>query len=82
MLLSASCMSPYQKAHYQRASDVWGHGYIHREDGCWLVVYQGERPMDWEWEEAQATVWQLQWQLSDVQSLNWDLHDELAHARA
>ena len=48
VLLSAGCMSPYQKAHYWKVFDVWGHAYKHCEDRCWLVVYQGERPMDWE----------------------------------
>ena len=74
-------MTPYQQENYQRASDVWGHAYIHREDGHWLVVYQGECPMDWEWEEAQTTIQHLQHQFCDVQSLNQNLHDELAHAR-
>ena len=59
VLPSTSCMSQYQKDYYQRELDVWGHAYRHREDGCLLVVYQGEHPMDWEWEDAQTTICQL-----------------------
>ena len=62
--------------------DVWGHAYRHREDGHWLVVYQDEHPMDWEWEDAQTTIWQLWQQLNNAQSLTKDLYEELAHARA
>ena len=59
VLPSTGCMSQYQKDYYQKVFDVWGHAYRHREDGHLLVIYQGECPMDWEWEEAQTTIWQL-----------------------
>ena len=59
VLLSSSCMSQYQKDYYVREVDVWGHAYRHCEDGCLLVIYQGECPTDWEWEEAQTTIRRL-----------------------
>ena len=59
VLLSSGCMSQYQKDYYMREVDVWGHAYRHCEDRCLLVIYQGKCPMDWEWEQAQTTIWQL-----------------------
>ena len=56
VLLSISCMMPYQWENYQRVANVWGPAYKHQEDGHWLMVYQGECPTDWEWEEAQTTI--------------------------
>ena len=59
VLPSYGCMSQYQKDYYLREVDVWGHTYSHCVDGHLLVVYQGEHPTDWDWEEAQDTIRQL-----------------------
>ena len=75
-------MSQYQKDYYQTVFDVWGHAYQHHEDGHLLMVYQGKRPMDCEWEEAETTNRQLWQLLRDAQSQTQDLHNELACARA
>ena len=74
-------MSPDQKAYYVRELDVWGHIYRHREHGRWVMVYQGERPTDWEWEEAQETNRRLRQQLREAEVINRDLVDELMRLR-
>ena len=82
VLPSSGCMSQYQKDYYLREVDVWEHAYRHHEDGHLLVIYQGECPTDWEWEQAQTTIWQLRWQVKDTESLNQDLYKELVWATA
>ena len=61
---------------------MWGHSYRHCVDGCILVVYKGEHPTDWDWEDAQNTIQQLRKQIEGVESLNLDLYEELVWVRA
>ena len=51
-------------------------------DGHLLVVYKGECPMEWDWEDTQNTIQQLRKQTEGAESLNWDLYEELVWARA
>ena len=82
ILPNLESMSPYQRTYYQRELDAWGHVYRHRDDGRWLIVYQGECPTDWEWEETQGTIQHLHRQRRDAESLNGNLVDELMRLRA
>ena len=82
ILPNLESMSPDQRTYYQMELDAWGHVYRHHDDGHWLIVYQGEHPTDWEWEEAQGTIQHLCQQLRDAESLNRDFVDELMRLRA